>query len=184
MRTIWKLRVLIIAVALVLVAGGAIVAAAKEGAFSSNTPPTSAEGAAQNSEPTATQGTEPTPTRGTEPTATQGTEPTQIPHMVKTGVITTIDCTNNTITITVDGSGSPFTATLTSNTVYTLTGKPGACTDLKTRQHVVIESQELSAGVWTAVKVAEDDGNGGSGGGNGGGNGGGDGSSPTPTPSH
>jgi len=178
MRTIWKLRLVIIAVALVLIAGGAIAAAAKEGVFSSTPTPSADVATQQNSEPTATQGTEPTPTQGTEPTATQGTEPTQIPHVNKPGVITTIDCANNTITITVDGSGDPFTATLTSNTVYTLTGKPGACTDLKTGEHVVIEAQQLSAGVWTAEKVAEDDGNGGSAGGNGGGD------APTPTPNH
>lgn len=172
LRTLWKLRILLVVAALVLVAGGAVAFAAVEG-NNSNEPTASSAGAEQNQ--SANENTEPTATKGTEPTATKGTEPTAIPHTVMSGTITSVDCEGGTITITVDNNGGSFTAQLTSTTVYTLSGQTGACSGLKVGWHVSVEAQQ-SNGQWVAQHVSQDDS------GQSGGSGDGGGKDPTPTP--
>ncbi len=177
LRNVWKLRIIIVIAALVLVAGGAVAFAASEGALSSNSPSGSSAGASQNSESHGNTGnTEATATQApAEPTATKGTEPTAIPHVNKPGHITSVDCTGGTITIAVDGNGGSFTAQITSKTEINLSGKPGACSGLKVGWHVTIEAQQLN-GQWVAQTVAQDD--------SGQGSGGGGDATPTPGASH
>lgn len=173
LRTLWKLRILVVIAALVLVAGGAVAFAAVEGNNNSNEPTASSAGAHQN-ESSPNGNNEPTATKGTEPTATKGTEPTAIPHKVMSGKITSVDCAGGTITIAGDNNGGSFTAQLTKNTAYTVSGLAGACSGLKVGWHVSIEAQQLN-GQWVVQHVSQDDS------GQSGGSGGGD-SGPTPTP--
>jgi hypothetical protein len=176
LQTLWKLRILVVLAALVVVAGGAVAFAAVEGNNTSNEPTASSAGEHQN-ETNPTGNNEPTATKGVEPTATKGTEPTAIPHKVVTGKITAVDCTAGTITIAVDNNGGDFTAQLTGNTNYSLSGQAGACSGLKVGWHASIEAQQLN-GQWVAQHVDQDD----SGQNSGGGGDGGGSSSPTPTP--
>lgn len=173
LRTLWKLRILVVIAALVLVAGGAVAFAAVEGNNSSE--PTASSAGAHQNESGPNGNNEPTTTKGAEPTATKGTEPTAIPHTVMSGKITAVDCEAGTITIAGDNNGGSFTAQLSKNTAYTVSGQAGACSGLKVGWHVSIEAQQLN-GQWVAQHVSQDD-SGQSGGGSGGGD-----SGPTPTP--
>ncbi|GEM_PF-2328261 len=187
LRTFWKFRLIVILAALVLVAGGAIAVAAKEGTFSNSSHSASSGDAVQNNEG-GQQNQEPTQTpKPPEPTPTHGVEPTHVPHTDVAGKITGVDCAGGSITINEDNNGGSFTASLTGNTIYTISGKSGTCSDLKVGWHVTIEAVQLSEGVWTAEHVSQDDSGQTSGGGSGGDNtptpgpGGGD-TTPTPAP--
>ena len=147
LRTLWKFRLVLILAALVLVAVGAVAVAAKEGATSNNQHTASA-GASQH-------GQEPSETPGAEPSKTPGTEPTETDQEERSGTITSLDCTNGSITIKQeDEEGGTFTATLTSATVYMINGKTGACTDLKVGAQVSIEAMQ-NGQTWTALKVSQ-----------------------------
>ena len=148
LRTLWKFRLFLVLAAVVLVVGGAVAVAAKEGSVSSNQHRASA-GAFQHSQ-------EPSETPGTAPSETPGTEPTETDHEEVAGTITSLDCTNGSITIQQEEEGGTFTAQLTNTTVYTVNGQPAACTDLKVGAQVDLEVMH-SGTTWTALKVSQGD---------------------------
>ncbi len=184
MQTLWKFRVIIVVAALVLVAGGAVVVGAK-GLVGGDSPKSTAGSSEQHQQNGDSQ--EPTKTKGPEPTATPASS-----HWA--GKIVSVDCAGGTITIAPDGGGANATASFAQGAGFTVSGKAGACSDLKVGWHVTLEVKQIN-GQWWAVHVAQDDSGQSSGGGdgNGGGNGtgggdgnggGGDGATPTPAPSH
>jgi hypothetical protein len=149
MRTLWKFRLLLILAALVLVIGGGIALAAKDGSLNSN-PRTSSSGtSAHDQEPTETD--EATRTPGTEPTETEEGDQEEI-----SGTITSLDCAQGSITIkTMDEeAGGTFTAVLTSATVFTINGKAATCADLQVGAQVSIEATRNGT-TWTATRVSQ-----------------------------
>ena len=176
MKTFWKLRMVIIIAALVLVAGGAIVVGAHGLGIGSNEPKSNVGSAQQdggqaNTEPTkGPQAPEATKTKGPEPAATPAS-------VIWSGKIVSVDCAGGTITIMPDNAtGTTASATMANTVGFTVSGQTSSCAGLKVGWHVMLEVKQIN-GQWIVYHIVQDDS------GQGGGSGGGD-ASPTPGSGH
>ena len=147
MRIPWKYRLALILAGLLLVVGGSVALAAFSG--TATDPRTASAGAAESTQ-------EPTEGTDQESTHTPGTEPTKTGQKERDGTITSLDCAKGSLTIMgeEEEDGGTFTALLTSATVFTISGKAGACTDLKVGLPVSIEATPNGT-TWTALKVSQ-----------------------------
>jgi hypothetical protein len=154
MKTLWKLRMVLVIAALVLVAGGAVVVGAK-GLVGGEGPKTSAGESQQHqnngSEPGSTQ-------KGAEATATKGTEPPAPVIANWSGKIVSVDCAGGTLTIAPDGAAANTTASaqMAQGTSVNVSGKSAACSALKVGWHVTMEVQQVN-GQWVVLHITQDD---------------------------